>query len=162
MCFLNFWKRVSNADDDTEIRDSSVNNTEFDSGNKEKVVTALPRQAYTKLKGESIMNNPLSNLTETELRDLSRHHIDTFENWSRRLIDETFKKHYGNDYFDFMIKEEQPLIRSEIKKRIEQRMMDNPGRFPRKMDAILIEDIEYFLCREDLYNSHFKQCKHFL
>lgn len=55
-----------------------------------------------------------------------------------------------------MIKEDQPLIRSEIKKRIEQRMMDNPGRFPRKIDAILIEDIEYFLCREDLYNSHFK------
>ena len=156
MCFLNFWKRVSNADYDTEIRDSSVNNTEFDSGNKEKVVTALPRQAYTKLKGESIMSNPLSNLTVTELRDLSRHHIDTFENWSRRLIDETFKKHYGNDYFDCMIKEDQPLIRSEIKKRIEQRMMDNPGRFPRKIDAILMEDIEYFLCREDLYNSHFK------
>ena len=156
MCFLNFWKRVSNADDDTEIRDNSANNTEFDSGNKEKVVTALPRQAYTKPKGDSIMSNPLSNLTETELRDLSRHHIDTFENWSRRLIDETFKKHYGNDYFNFMIKEDQPLIRSEIKKRIEQRMMDNPGRFPRKIDANLIEDIEYFLCREDLYNSHFK------
>ena len=51
MCFLNFWKRVSNA--------------EFDSGNKEKVVTALPRQAYTKPKGESIMNNPLIYLTET-------------------------------------------------------------------------------------------------
>ena len=28
------------------------------------------------------MSNPLINLTETELRDLSRHHIDSFENWS--------------------------------------------------------------------------------
>ena len=43
------------------------------------------------------MSNPLISLTETELRDLSRHHIDTFENWSRRLIDEIFKNHYGND-----------------------------------------------------------------
>lgn len=102
------------------------------------------------------MSNPLINLTETELRDLSRHHIDTFENWSRRIIDETFKNNYGNDYFDVMINVNQPLFRSEIKKRIEQRMKDNPGRFPRKIDAILMDDIEYFLCREDLYNKHFK------
>lgn len=109
-----------------------------------------------KTQRRSQYDNPLINLTETELRDLSRHHIDSFENWSRRLIDETFKAHYGNDYFNFMIREGQPLVRSEIKKRIEQRIVDNPGRFPRKIDAILMEDIEYFLCRDDLYNSHFK------
>ena len=102
------------------------------------------------------MSNPLISLTETELRDLSRHHIDTFENWSRRLIDEIFKNHYGNDYFNFMLKVDQPLVRSTTKKRIEQRMKDNPGRFPRKIDAILMEDIEYFLCRDDLYDCHFK------
>ena len=107
-------------------------------------------------KGEFCMNTPLIDLTEVELRDLSRHHIDTFENWSRRLIDEILRKNYGDNYFDFMIKEDQPLVRSEIKKRIDKRMQDNPGRFPRKIDAILMEDIEYFLCREDLYNAHFK------
>ena len=30
-------------------------------------------------KGEFCMNTPLIDLTEVELRDLSRHHIDTFE-----------------------------------------------------------------------------------
>lgn len=102
------------------------------------------------------VSNPLMALTETELRDLCRHHIDTFENWSRRIIDETFKSCYGSDYFDFMISAEQPLIKNEIKSRIEQRVRDNPGRFPRKIDAILLEDIEYFLCRNDLYCRHFK------
>lgn len=107
-------------------------------------------------KGGFCTATSLIDLTEIELRDLSRHHIDTFENWSRRLIDEVLRKNYGDNYFDFMISEDQPLVRSEIKKRIDKRMQDNPGRFPRKIDAILMEDIEYFLCREDLYNAHFK------
>ena len=109
-----------------------------------------------KSEGEIGMSNPLMKLAETELRDLCRHHIDTFENWSRRIIDETFKSCYGSDYFNIMISVDQPLIKNEIKSRIEQRVRDNPGRFPRKIDAILLEDIEYFLCRNDLYSSHFK------
>lgn len=108
------------------------------------------------VEGEFSMSNPLMRLTETELRDLCRHHIDTFESWSRRIIDETFKTCYSSDYFNHMISADQPLVKSEIKKRIEQRISDNPGRFPRKIDAILLEDIEYFLCRDDLYCSHFK------
>ena len=102
------------------------------------------------------MRNPLINLQEVELRNLCRHRIDAFESWSRRLLDETFKSHYGDDYFEHMISENQPLVKSEIKKRIDSRIRDNPGRFPRKIDAILIEDIEYFLCRDDLYTHHFK------
>ena len=107
--------------------------------------------------GENSMSNPLMKLTETELRDLCRHHIDTFENWARRIIDEIFKECYCADYFNFMISEGQPLVKSDIKRRIEQRVSDNPGRFPRKIDAILLEDVEYFFCRDDLYNNHFKR-----
>lgn len=107
-------------------------------------------------KGDSNMNNPLLKLSEIELRDLCRHRIDTFESWARRLLDETFKANYGDNYFDYMVSDSQPLVRSEIKKRIEQRIQDNPGRFPRRVDAILLEDIEYFLCRDDLYATFFK------
>ena len=106
--------------------------------------------------GGSNVGNPLLNLPETQLRDLCRHHVDTFENWSRRLLDETLRNHYGANYFDHMVSDKQPLVKGEIKRRIEQRMADNPGRFPRKIDAILMEDIEYFLCRDDLYDKHFK------
>ena len=102
------------------------------------------------------MTNPLMNLTETDLRDLCRHHVDTFENWSRRIIHETFKDNYGSDYFNTTLSSSQPLIKSEMKKRIEKRVNDNPGRYPRMIDAILLEDIGYFLCREDFYNSFFK------
>lgn len=103
------------------------------------------------------MSNPLFDISETALRDLCRHHIDSFENWSRRLLDEVFKDVYGQDYFNYMITEGQPLVKAEIKRRVEKRINDNPGRFPRKIDAIVMEDIEYFLCREDLYERHFKE-----
>lgn len=102
------------------------------------------------------MGKLFSTLTETEIRDECRHKIDTFENWSRRLIDELFRDKYSKDYFDFEIAENQPLIKNEIKQRIEQRMADDPERFPRKVDAIVIEDIKYFLCRDDLYDRDFK------
>ena len=36
------------------------------------------------------MKNPLITLDETRSRDLCRHNIDSFEQWSRRLIDENF------------------------------------------------------------------------
>ena len=129
----------------------------FDVWRQKSKTDEIPEETKdTVCKGEFCMNTPLIDLTEIELRDLSRHHIDTFENWARRLIDEVLKQNYGSDYFDVMIREDQPLVRMEIKKRVNQRMQDNPGRFPRKIDAILMEDIEYFLCREDLYNAHFK------
>lgn len=102
------------------------------------------------------MNSVFSTLSETEIRDVCRHHIDSFESWSRRLLDETFKSEYSADYMNFMISDDQPLVRAEIKNRVEQRVRENPNRFPRKIDAILMEDIEYFLCREDLYIKHFK------
>jgi hypothetical protein len=97
-----------------------------------------------------------SALNETELRDYCHHNIDAFESWVRRLIDELFRIKYGSDYFDHHFSDDLPLVKKEIRQRIEQRMSDNPTRFPRKIDAILLEDVVYFLCRGDLYAEHFK------
>lgn len=148
MNFFSLWKK------EKEIKFEESENLKMTENPKKPVV--IDSNIYRKSKEEFNIINPLMNLMETELRDLCRHHIDTFENWSRRIIDESFKKCYGSDYFNFMISADQPLIKSEIKKRIEQRVSDNPGRFPRKIDAILLEDIEYFLCRDDLYKNQFK------
>ena len=103
------------------------------------------------------MKNPLITLEETELRDLCRHHVDSFEQWSRRIIDESFKRDYGDKYIDTEVKPGQPLIKVEIKRMIENRMQENPVRFPRWIDAIVMENIEYFFCRDDLYIQYFKQ-----
>ena len=150
MSLFSLWKKSKE-----EISDKSDNFKECKKDKKIELSEAVDLFVM-KEKGEKNVGNPLIKLSETELRDLCRHHIDTFENWSRRILDETLKNSYGSDYFNHMISADQPLIRSEIKKRIEKRVIDNPGRFPRKIDAILLEDIEYFLCRDDLYKNHFK------
>lgn len=151
MNHFSLWKRKQKV-----TFEESNNHKIVEPSKKLEISEIVDTNIHRKPKGEFSMSNPLMKLTETELRDLCRHHIDSFESWSRRIIDETFKTCYGSDYFNFMISADQPLIKSEIKKRIEKRVIDNPGRFPRKIDAILLEDIEYFLCRDDLYSSHFK------
>lgn len=102
------------------------------------------------------VGNPLLYCSEIQLRDICRHSIDAFESWSRRLIDEVLTNSYGANYVDFVFPDGKALVKSDIKRRIEDRINANPGRYPRKIDATVMEDIEYFLCRDDLYAEHFK------
>lgn len=105
---------------------------------------------------EKMGKNPLLDLEELELRDLSKHQIDALEQWCRRLIDDIFKKNYGNSYIDAEVQPGQPLIKASIKRTIEERRRQDPTRFPRWIDGIVMEDLEYFICRDDLYTSYFK------
>lgn len=99
----------------------------------------------------------LWNMSDLEARDLCKHRIDMMERWSRRLIDEMFKEYYGNNYFEIEVYEGQPLIKSSIKRQVNGRMKAHPERFSRKVDALVIEDLEYLFCRNDLYKIHFKE-----
>ena len=105
---------------------------------------------------ETMGKNPLLDLKELELRDLSKHQIDALEQWCRRLVDDIFKKNYGNSYIDAEVQPGQPLIKASIKRTIEERRRQDPTRFPRWIDGIVMEDLEYFICRDDLYTSYFK------
>ncbi len=93
-----------------------------------------------------------------EVREMSKRQIESFEHWARRLIDDFLRQDYGNDYLGKMVKNnpDQPLVKSEIKKRIQDRKKEKPGRYPRDIDAILLEDVEYFFTREDLYKDYYK------
>lgn len=105
---------------------------------------------------KKMIRNPLLSLEEIEIRDMCRHHIDSFEQWSRRIIDEKFTNDYGKNYVNAEVKPGQPLIKGDIKSMIAGRMQDNPRRFPRWIDAIIMENIEYFFCRDDLYAKYYK------
>lgn len=110
-------------------------------------------------KGVSFMNTNqsvvLAYRTEDELRSVCRKEIETLEHWTRRLIHETLTTHYGDDYFAYK-KNDEPLIKGEITSRVNKMREDNPGRFPRPIDAFFLGDIIYVLCKKPLYDTHFK------
>lgn len=97
----------------------------------------------------------LSYRTEDELRSICRKEIETLEHWARRLIHETLTAQYGEDYFLYKNNDE-PLIKGEITSRVNKMREDNPGRFPRPIDAFFLGDIIYVLCKKPLYDSLFK------
>ena len=79
---------------------------------------------------EILGKNPLLDLKEVELRDLSKHQIDALEQWCRRLIDDIFRKNYGSSYIDAEVQPGQPLIKASIKRTIEERRRQDPTKMP--------------------------------
>ena len=94
---------------------------------------------------------------ENEIRNSAKEILETLEHWSRRVINDKFVEKYGSDYFDYKFENGENLIKTEILKTISTRMSENPKRFPRKIDAILMDDIAYFLCKDSFYNDFFKE-----
>lgn len=94
---------------------------------------------------------------ETEIRNSAKEILESLEHWSRRIINDKFTEKYGRDYFEYKFENGENLIRSETQRIVSDRMTENPNRFPRKIDAILMEDIAYFLCKDSFYNEFFKE-----
>ena len=93
---------------------------------------------------------------ETEIRNSAKETLESLEHWSRRIINDKFVDKYGTDYFDYKFENGESLIKKDILRNVADRMKDNPKRFPRKIDAILMEDIAYFLCKDNFYKDFFK------
>lgn len=94
--------------------------------------------------------------SENEIRNSAKETLESLEHWSRRIINDKFTEKYGSNYFDYKFENGEALIKNDILKMISNRMQDNPQRFPRKIDAILMEDIQYFLCKDSFYKQFFK------
>ena len=95
-------------------------------------------------------------LSEKEMRNSVKETLESFEHWSRRIINDKLIEKYGKDYFDIKLENGEQLIKGDILRTIADRMRDNPTRFPRKIDAILLDDIAYFLCKDSFYKDLFK------
>lgn len=94
--------------------------------------------------------------SESEIRNSAKEVLESFEHWSRRIINDKFVEKYGKDYFDYQFENGENLIKKDILRLTADRMQDNPKRFPRKIDAILMEDITYFFCKDSFYKDFFK------
>lgn len=93
---------------------------------------------------------------EKEIRNSAKETLESFEHWSRRIINDKLVEKYGKDYFDYKLDNGESLIKNDIIRMVEDRMREDPKRFPRKIDAILLDDIAYFLCKDNFYRDLFK------
>jgi hypothetical protein len=97
-----------------------------------------------------------SQLNEETKRSICKKEIENLENWLRRLVHESLSKEYGSNYLEYKDKNNNYLIKTEIRERVKSLIEQESERFPRSIDAFFLPDLIYIICKEDLYNKLFK------
>ena len=99
----------------------------------------------------------LHRLSDTELRADCKAAIEALKIWLRRLIDLTLSSNFGNDYIHA---QDAPtgnfLLRKALRGSIQQRAASDPKRYPRDIDAALLDDEIYIICHGKLYDRFFR------
>lgn len=99
----------------------------------------------------------LHKLNQAELNQDCKKYIESVEIWLRRLIDQTLTIHYGSNYLTFQHANGDYLIKNEIRNKIQARIDSEPGRYPRPIDACLLEHEIAIISNPVLYKIHFKK-----
>jgi hypothetical protein len=99
---------------------------------------------------------PLSSLKEDVLRSECRRTIDALERWLRDLIDIVLTNKFGANYIeDAQYLGGQNVIKAEIRKHIDDRVVKEPDRFPRRIDALQLDHAINIVCRQDNWEHFF-------
>lgn len=102
------------------------------------------------------MSLALQKVTDAELRSICKERIEALEHWLRRLIDDLLAPTYG-DYFAHVDAKGNRLIRGSLSQQVESRRASEPARYPRKIDAVLLEDAVDIICKPELFRQHFSK-----
>lgn len=97
----------------------------------------------------------LLRMSDSEIRSICKDRIESLEHWLRRLIDDMLSPPYG-DYFTHVDSHGNRLIRKSLSDQIDQRRRSEPGRYPRKIDAVLLDDSIAIICNDQLFGLHFR------
>ena len=96
----------------------------------------------------------MSRMKDVEIRSVCKEKIESLEHWLRRLIDETLTPIYG-DYFSYCDPKGNRLINGNLTLHVEKRRASESIRYPRKIDAVLLEDAVNIICKPELFKHHF-------
>lgn len=94
-------------------------------------------------------------MKDAEIRSVCKEKIESLEHWLRRLIDETLAPVYGN-YFSYTDPSGRRLIKNSMAQQVAARRAAEPLRYPRDIDAVLLEDAVDIVCKLDLFQKHFQ------
>lgn len=94
-------------------------------------------------------------LTDSQIRNVCKERLESLEYWLRRLIDLQLSSAYG-DFFNYSDEKGNRIIKNKVVESLESRMVKEPERYNRKIDAVLLDDSIDIICNPNLYNDHFK------
>ena len=99
---------------------------------------------------------PLYSMPENEMRNHCKRAIEGLEFWLRRLIDNRLSDAYGPNYVDATRADGSRIIRSELSRKLVERLKAEPQRFSRDIDAALLDEQIDIICNPVLYKDHFR------
>lgn len=99
---------------------------------------------------------PLHALPENDLREHCKRALESLEHWLRRLIDQQLREAYGSDYLNTQRADGSRVIRSDIARVLIERSQSDSTRYPRPIDAALLDDLVTIICNPELYREHFR------
>lgn len=91
------------------------------------------------------------------LRDFCRSNIETLEIWLRRLIDDQLREKFGADYFSYQDSNQNFIIKKKTRDNVQSRRSKEPERYPRDIDAILLEEAFDIVFHPDLFKNYFRE-----
>ncbi len=98
---------------------------------------------------------PLHVIPIDDLRNACRRRIETLETWLRRLIDFKLTEAYGLDYINYLDDDGKFIFNKDIRDHCESMFNGNAGRYSKKVDTLLYDQLIYFICRDDMYKVFF-------
>lgn len=87
-----------------------------------------------------------------ETRAACKGKIEALEFALRRLIDLKFTQIYGPDYFNAVDSRQESLFSTSMRSHAAERMKEQPGRYQRPVDTLLLEDEARTICK---FFNHF-------
>lgn len=101
------------------------------------------------------MTSLLAPLRDSDIRSACREKIEALEHWLRRLIEDTLSAKYG-DYFTALDEKGGRVVKTEIAQKAIARKLSEPLRYPKTIDALLLEEAIDIVCNPRLYNDNFR------
>jgi hypothetical protein len=94
-------------------------------------------------------------ISEAVLRQLCREKIEALEHWLRRLIHDSLSVRYGG-YFSYADENGNRIVKSAIAQDAIARQTREPERYPRTIDALLLDDAIDIICNPQLFKDNFR------
>jgi hypothetical protein len=115
-------------------------------GSRTGCLTAFPRK--------HLCNNAID--LEINRREAARRRLDSLEGWLRRLIEHQLSAAHGSDYFMAQLPDGASVIKSDVRRRAEERKRTEPTRFARLIDATELNDAISIVLHPNLYSRYFR------